>query len=100
MICLGVGEGCEYEVMVHIGSFKEDESFREGVSVFERSDLPEDVFYMRQFRISHSSNDGTSAAIRREQQDTRAEAGIFNRIRLKEPFFAQVQLCLANSLSC
>ncbi len=78
-----------------------NEAFREGIYsvVVESGDCPDDVIEAGEFRVFHESKYCTRLTVRCKEQCPVAETGVFNRIRLKEPFFAQVQLCLANSLS-
>ena len=56
--------------MVHIGSFKEDESFREGIRIVivERGDCPDDVIEAGEFRVIYESEYCAPLTVRCKEQ--------------------------------
>ena len=71
--------------MVHIGSFKEDESFREGIRfvIVESGDCPDDVIEAGEFRVFHESKYCARLTVLCKEQCPVAETGVLDVIGLR-----------------
>ena len=88
--------------MVHIGSFKEDESFREGarIVIVERGDCPNDVIEAGEFSVFHEPEYCARLTVRCKEQCPVAETGIFDIICPREPLRCGLHNGIGGAFGC